>query len=166
MCIRDRLNDAWGHSYVADVGALLGSAYPELHLRVVNMGIGGNQVRHLDARWQTDVLDLNPDWVSVLIGINDVWRQFDTPVMTENHVSPEEFRETYARLIDRTLPRVKGMILMTPFYIEPNPADAMRARMDEYGAIVKELAKARGLISVDLQAGWDSLLKHLSLIHI
>ena len=159
--IGEGLNDAWGHSYVADVGALLGSAYPELHLRVVNMGIGGNQVRHLDARWQTDVLDLNPDWVSVLIGINDVWRQFDTPVMTENHVSPEEYRETYARLIDRTLPRVKGMILMTPFYIEPNPADAMRARMDEYGAIVKELAKARGLISVDLQAGWDSLLKHM-----
>src|SRR5699024_6489980 len=70
-------------------------------------------------------------------------------------------RETYTRLIDRTLPRVKGMILMTPFYIEPNPAAAMRARMDEYGAIVKQLAKARGLISVDLQAGWDSLLKHM-----
>ena len=128
---------------------------------MVNRGIGGNQGRNLDARWQTDVLDLNPDWVSVLIGINDVWRQFDTPVMTENHVSPEEFRETYARLIDRTLPRVKGMILMTPFYIEPNPADAMRARMDEYGAIVKELAEKHRLVFVDLQKAWDELFAHM-----
>lgn len=159
--VGEGLNDAWGHSYVAAVGAMLGSAYPELGLRVVNMGVSGNQVRDLDARWQTDVLDLNPDWVSVLIGINDVWRQFDTPTMVERHVPPEEFRATYARLIDQTLPRVKGMILMTPFYIEPNPADAMRARMDEYGAIVKELAKARGLIAVDLQAGWEPLLRHV-----
>ena len=159
--VGEGLNSAWGHSYVADVGALLGSAYPELNLRVVNMGIGGNQIRHLDARWQSDVLDLKPDWVSVLIGINDVWRQFDTPTIVEDHVPPEEFRATYEKLVERTLPRVKGMILMTPFYIAPNPADAMRARMDEYGAIVKDVARAHDLISVDLQAGWETLLAHV-----
>src|SRR5699024_498661 len=104
--VGEGLNSAWGHSYVADVGALLGSAYPELNLRVVNMGIGGNQIRHLDARWQSDVLDLKPDWVSVLIGINDVWRQFDTPTIVEDHVPPEEFRATYEKLVERTLPRV------------------------------------------------------------
>ena len=47
-------NDAWGHSYVANAASLLSCMYPELRLRLVNMGIGGNQVRDLDARWQTD----------------------------------------------------------------------------------------------------------------
>ena len=128
--VGEGLFNAWGRSYVACAGALLGCMYPELGLRVVNMGISGNQVRDLEARWQTDVIDRKPDWVSVLIGINDVWRQFDSPYIPETHVSPEQFEETYERLIKRTLPLVKGMILMTPDYMEPKRGDAMRARMD------------------------------------
>ncbi len=153
--------NAWGHSYVACAGALLGCMYPELGLRVINMGISGNQIRDLKARWQSDVMDLHPDWVSVLIGINDVWRQFDSPQMPETHVPPEEFEETYEELIRETLPHVKGMILMTPYYMEPNTSDTMRKRMDEYGAIVKKLAEKYQLTFVDLQAGWDKLFQYM-----
>ena len=159
--VGEGLFNAWGQSYVACAGALLGCMYPELGLRVINMGISGNQVRDLKDRWQTDVFDLKPDWVSVLIGINDVWRQFDSPQMPETHVSPEEFEQTYEELIRETLPRVKGMILMTPYYMETNTRDAMRARMDQYGAIVKELALKYDLTLVDLQAGWDRLFQYM-----
>ena len=126
--VGEGLFNAWGRSYVADVGSLLGCMYPEMHLRIVNMGISGNQCRDLEARWQTDVFDQNPDWVSVLIGINDVWRQFDSPEIKEQHISPEDFRTCYERLIKSTLPRVKGMILMTPYFMEPNRDDPMRRR--------------------------------------
>lgn len=159
--VGEGLFNAWGTSYVADVGATLACAYPELGLRVVNMGISGNQVRDLLARWQSDVLDLKPDWVSVLIGINDVWRQFDCPQMPETHVSPEEYRAGYEELIQRTLPLVKGMVLMSPYFMEPNRADPMRSRMDQYGQIVRELAQRHGLVFVDLQAGWDQLFQHM-----
>ena len=159
--VGEGLFNAWGTSYVADVGATLACAYPELGLRVVNMGVSGNQVRDLLARWQSDVLDLKPDWVSVLIGINDVWRQFDCPQMPETHVSPEEYRAGYEELIQRTLPLVKGMVLMTPYFMEPNRADPMRSRMDQYGQIVRELAQRHGLVFVDLQAGWDQLFQHM-----
>ena len=159
--VGEGLFNAWGRSYVADVGSLLGCMYPELALRVVNMGISGNQVRDLDARWDTDVMARRPDWVSVLIGINDVWRQFDSPYMPETHVSPAEYEQTYEKLIRRTLPAVKGMILMTPYFMEPNRADAMRARMDEYGAIVKKLADKYGCVFVDLQAAWDDLFRYM-----
>ena len=159
--VGEGLFDAWGRSYVANVGALLGCMYPELGLRVVNMGISGNQVRDLEARWETDVMSRKPDWVSVLIGINDVWRQFDSPYMPETHVLPEEFEATYARLIERTLPHVKGMILMSPYFMEPNRLDPMRARMDEYGAIVRKLAGQYSLVFVDLQAAWDALFVHM-----
>jgi lysophospholipase L1-like esterase len=159
--VGEGLFNAWGRSYVACAGALLNCMYPELGLRVVNMGISGNQVRDLKARWQTDVFDRRPDWVSVLIGINDVWRQFDCPQMPETHVSPEEYEATYEELIKATLPKVKGMILMTPYYMEPNRQDTMRARMDVYGDIVKKLAARYSLTCVDLQAGWDRLFEHM-----
>lgn len=164
--VGEGLCNAWGRSYVADVGSLLGCMYPEMHLRIVNMGISGNQCRDLEARWQTDVFDQNPDWVSVLIGINDVWRQFDSPEIKEQHVSPEDFRTCYERLIKSTLPRVKGMILMTPYFMEPNRDDPMRRRMDEYGAITKELAEKYHLTLVDLQAGWDKLFQHMHPMNI
>lgn len=159
--IGEGLFNAWGTSYVANVGALLCCMYPEMHYRIVNMGIDGNQSRDLELRWQTDVLDQHPDWVSVLIGINDVWRQFDSPEMIEEHVSPEDYEACYERLIQRTLPHVKGMILMTPYFMEPNRTDPMRIRMDEYGAIVKKLAEKYNLVFVDLQSGWDKLFQHM-----
>ena len=74
---------------------------------------------------------------------------------------PDEFEETYDQLIRETLPRVKGMILITPYFMEPNRADPMRARMDEYGAIVKKLAEKYGQTFIDLQAAWDELFTHM-----
>jgi lysophospholipase L1-like esterase len=159
--VGEGLFNAWGRSYIADIGSLLGAMYPEKHLRVISMVVDGNQVRDLAVRWQTDVLDLNPDWVTVHIGINDVWRQFDSPEMKEEHTPPDEYRKTYEKLIERTLPHVKGMILMAPYFMEPNRKDPMRARMDEYGAAVKDLAEKYKLLFVDLQSSWDRLFEHM-----
>ncbi len=159
--VGEGLFEALGRGYVAQVDALLGCVYPALGVRVVNMGVGGNTVRDLEKRWQGDVLDLEPDWVSVMIGTNDVWRQFDSPSRTETHVGPDEYAETLDTLVTRTLPEVKHMVLMTPFYLEPSRADAMRARMDEYGGIVKEIAARHGTLLVDTQAAFDEVLQHL-----
>ena len=149
-----------GNGYVADVAALLGCTYPELGLHVMNTGTSGDQVRHLKARWQTDVFDLSPDWVFVMIGINDVWRQFDRPTMPEQHVLLPEYEATLDELVGETLPKVRGMVLMTPYFIEPLREDAMRARMDEYGEAVKRVAQKHGVACIDTQAGFDALLAH------
>lgn len=151
--------EAIGKGYVMMVEALLGAVYPEQWIRIVNMGISGNTVRDLKARWPTDVTDLSPDWVSVMIGANDVWRQFDSPRQTEKHVLVEEYEKTLDELVETTLKTVKGMILITPFYLEPNKADAMRAAMDRYGAAVKRVAQARKTVFVDSQAAFDEVLK-------
>ena len=157
--VGEGLFEALGRGYVAQVDALLGCVYPALGVRVVNMGLSGNTVRDLDKRWQGDVLDLKPDWLSVMIGTNDVWRQFDSPRQTETHVGPDEYARTLDKLVSRTLPGVKQIVLMTPFYLEPNRADAMRARMDEYGGIVKNLAAKHGALLVDTQAAFDDILQ-------
>lgn len=156
--VGEGLFDALGRGYVSLVDALLGTVYPDLGVRVVNMGTSGHTVRDLDTRWQTDVLDLKPDWLSVMIGTNDVWRQFDSPKQPEIHVLPEEYERTLDALITRTLPAVPNIVLMTPFYLEPNRADPMRRRMDEYGRVVKQIAEKHGALFVDTQAAFDKVL--------
>jgi lysophospholipase L1-like esterase len=159
--VGEGLFGAIGKGWVAQVEALLGSAYPARRIRVVNMGSSGNTVRDLKARWQGDVLAQNPDWVSIMIGINDVWRQFDLPRQREIHVLPDEYERTLDELATQTKPRVKGLVLMTPFYIESVRDDAMRARMDQYGALVKKLAQKHGALLVDTQAAFDRVLTHM-----
>jgi len=158
--VGEGLFEALGRGYVSLVAGHLGAVFPESHIRVVNMGTSGNNVRDLKARWQRDVFDLKPDWLSIMIGVNDVWRQFDIPQITEAHVPPEEYEQTLAELVCTTLPTVKGLVLMTPYYIEPNPSDAMRARMDQYGAAVKRVAARYGTLLVDTQAAMNAVLAH------
>ena len=158
--VGEGLFDALGFGYVRMVENLLMSVYPEYNIRVTNSGIGGNTSRDLLNRWERDVLNLNPDWVSIMIGINDVWRQFDTPAMPDRAVSPAQYEQNVEEMILSLQGRVKGVFLMTPYYMEPNPADTMRARMDEYGAVCQSLAEKHGCIFIDTQAMFDNYFKH------
>ena len=149
-----------GHGYPNVVQGLLTSVYPDYFVNVVNMGVSGNTVRDLKARWQSDVVDLKPDWVSVMIGVNDVWRQFDVPQLSGRAVMPEEYRATLGELVDRTKPLVKGMVLVTPVYWELNVADAMAARVREYGAICRDVAAEKDVLFCDAQTYADRFLAH------
>lgn len=160
--VGEGMSGALGTGYVSLVDSLLTVRYPELGLRVVNMGTGGNTVRDLAARWERDALALKPDWLSIMIGINDVWRQFDSPARPEQHVPLDEYARTLDDLVTRTLPTVTGLVLMTPFYIEPNTEDLMRAQMDRYGAAVKEIAAKHRTLFVDTQAAFNAVLSHIS----
>ena len=153
--------DALGNGYVSLVDGLLMARYPAHRIRVVNMGLSGNTVRDVQGRWQSDVLDLQPEWLSICIGINDVWRHFDTPLQSEGQVSLEEYTRTLEALVRTTRPTLKGLILMTPYFIEPNRADGMRAMMDDYGAAVRHLAGSYAALLVDTQAAFDRVLQHL-----
>lgn len=150
-----------GKGYVSLVNALLTSSYPELGIRVVNMGIGGNTARDLHARWETDVIEQKPDWLVMMIGTNDVWRQFDRPFIPDGHVYIDEYERTLRELVEKTKSHVEGIVLMTPFYLEPLKEDAMRAKMDEYGAVVKKVADEYGTLFVDTQAAFEPILAEL-----
>ena len=79
--------------------------------------------------------------------------------MKETHVGIREYERTLEELLQRTRPLVKGLVLMTPFFIEPNRKDAMRRRMDAYGTVVKKLAKRHDAVLVDVQAAFDRVLR-------
>ncbi|MBC2600672.1 SGNH/GDSL hydrolase family protein [Puniceicoccus vermicola] len=146
-----------GAGYVSLVNSALGARFPETVVSVLNAGISGNRVTDLEARWKSDVTDLKPDWVSIMIGINDVWRQFDREEL-EDQVGPEQFQSILAKLVEETAKEVKGIFLMTPFFLETHLQDPMRAKMDQYGAIVREIAEKSGARFVDTQAAFDKYL--------
>ncbi len=157
--VAEGLFNPHGTGYPNVVQGLLTSVYPDAMIRVVNMGCGGNTSRDLLARWKTDTLDLNPDWVSVMIGINDVWRQFDVPQIPESAVSPEEYEKNLRAIIEQTLPVVKGFVLMTPVFWELNREDPMAALTREYGEICRKLANEYGTLFADAQAYADKVLR-------
>lgn len=143
--------DALGKGYVRMVDNLIHACYPELKVRITNSGIAGDTTRKLLARFDRDVTELNPDWVSICIGINDAWRFFDTPTRKDLQVPETEYEENLEKMILTVKGKVKGIFIMTPYYIEPNPQDALRAKMDVYGAICKKLAEKHGCMFIDLQ---------------
>ena len=152
--------DALGKGYIAEVDKLLREVHPRRPVRITNMGISGNTVRDLSKRWDEDVLTLAPEWLVVMIGVNDVWRQFDW-VNRSGAVLPDDFELTYEMMLRRTRPNLKGLVLMTPFYVESDRSDLMRQKIDAYGAIVKELARRHEALLVDTQAAFDRVLRRL-----
>lgn len=153
--VGEGLFDNVGRSYVRIIENMLAVYYPEIKVRVTNSGISGNTSRDLLARFDRDVVALNPDWVSICIGINDVWRQFDSPAITDSHVLPDEYEKNVEDMIMRVKDKVKGIFILSPYIIEPNKEDWMRKRMDEYVEISKKLADKHQCVFVDFQKMYE-----------
>lgn len=159
--VGEGLFDPFGRGYAALVEAFINARYADYNLYLINVGVSGNTSRDAMARWQRDVIDLKPDWLSLMIGINDVWRQFDLPHMQHTHVYPEEYEQNLKTLVGQTRPTLRGMIILSPFFIESNRQDPMRMQMDHYGAICRKVAQRFDCLFVDTQAAFDNVLQHV-----
>ena len=149
-----------GRGYVGMVNALLAATYPDRPWRVLNRGVGGNTVRDLSDRWKADVLELQPQLLVVMIGINDVWRQFDYP-QRPKPVSLDEYRSTLTRLLEEA--RASGVaqtLVLAPYLAEPWREDPMRLKMQAYAAASCDAAEATGAAWVATQPAIDALLAH------
>lgn len=116
-CGRRKDSYPFGAGYVRLFRELMAIREPGKNVDIVNKGIGGNTVVDLEARWTDDVLRLCPDWLSILIGINDLHRGFRND--PEVAVPPELYAEKYDKILKRTrskLPHCR-IILLEPFYI-------------------------------------------------
>lgn len=164
--IGEGLFNPHGTGYPNVIQGLLTSVYPDFFINVVNMGYSGNTSRDLLNRLERDILSLKPDYLSVMIGANDVWRQFDTPQIPENSVLPEEYRENLIKIVRLSKTVTSNIILMTPVYWESSLTDAMSARMREYGQIVREVSAQEKVLFCDVQSRVDRVLKHCNANYI
>ena len=149
---------ALGGGYVSLVQSAFLAGYPDYDLRVINMGVSGDTVRDLRRRWNSDVVSLRPDWLTVFIGINDAWQRFSLNDASQAGSELDEYSATLGGLIAETMPRLAGLMLMTPYYLQPDPSDPLRQTMDHFGAAVHRLAAQHGAVAVDTQAAFDRVM--------
>ncbi len=144
-CSRDRsvadanVNACLGHGYAKLVSARLRADYPAADLQCFNRGISGNRVVDLYARWKIDALNLNPDVMSILIGVNDTWHAFGS----NNGVEVPRYDKFYRMLLDWTFearPDIK-LILLEPFVLVFGAvAPEWVAEIDQRREVVKKIA--------------------------
>lgn len=148
-CNRDRLRfDGLGTGYVAN----LAKALPEF--RVLNRGISGNRVIDLKARWTEDSLDLHPDILVVLIGVNEVWHQlkFGSPYTEAQYEA--DYREILTRS-KQANPHLKVVILQPFIFGVGEVTNEWFLPLNRLKHIVERLAKEFADGYVELQAILD-----------
>lgn len=147
------LNHQMGHGYAYIVNSTLGSRYPEKNLKFINKGISGNRISDLYGRWLEDTLRINPDILSILIGINDC-EQFR---FYGNGSDAVRFEKIYRQLLDDAKeknPDIK-FVLMEPFCLpvgdRKDDFGEMYDMLKGYQQATKRVAEDYGAVFVPLQ---------------
>lgn len=146
-----------GQSYVYLISSRLANENAEKNPTFINRGISGNRVSDLYARWNEDAFSLQPDVISILIGVNDAWRTMSG----EPSGVTDRFERAYRHLLEETrevLPDAH-LILCEPFVLKGSATeekwDGWQARVGVYQGIVRQLAEEFHTIFVPLQDAFD-----------
>ncbi|WP_223693215.1 SGNH/GDSL hydrolase family protein [Leifsonia poae] len=107
-----------GQGYARVVAESLAETRPELAIEVINRGISGDRAVDLQARWEEDCLDLTPTVVSLLVGVNDTWRRFDSNDPTSTEAFETSVRDLLTRARESLNPR---FVLLEPFTLPVGP---------------------------------------------
>lgn len=145
----------YGHGYVSIFRELITAMYPERDITLINKGIGGNRVTDLQERWDDDTIRHQPDWLTIMIGINDLHSYLRNPA-EPSAVSAERFREGYDWILSRTRSETDArIVLLEPFYFSISAKDTLRSRvlelLPEYIDIVHEMAEKYDTLLVETQ---------------
>ena len=159
---RDFNNDEnLGRGYARLVEAALGYEEPGEHI-FINKGISGNRIVDLYARIKRDILNYQPDVMSILIGVNDVWHELGE---SPNGVDADKFFKIYSMLIEEikeALPSIKIMIL-EPFVLQACSTEAnwefFKTETAKRAEMAKKIAEKFNLTFIPLQNGFDELAK-------
>jgi lysophospholipase L1-like esterase len=140
-------NHVMGHGFAYIIASRLWYDYPAKGLHFFNRGISGNRVTQLAERWQTDTIDLKPDVINILVGIND------TEAAIKGNVSctPEQFENDYRTLLKWTkekLPDVK-LVLCEPFLL---PVGRVKENFETYQTEIAKRQQVTKLLSDEFKA--------------
>ncbi len=148
------VNGGMGCGYPALIQARLTCDHPELAGSFINRGISGNRIVDLYARWRVDGLNLEPDVLSVLIGVNDTWHEDNG-----NGVDVPRYERFYRELLEwtvRTRPGIR-ILLLEPFICAHNDKlETMLKDVRRRAEVVRTLAEAFDAVFVPLQQIFDA----------
>jgi lysophospholipase L1-like esterase len=151
--------------YVTLTSKAIADAHPDLNIKVIGAGIGGNRVPDCQKRLNRDVLQKKPTIVLIYIGINDVWHWIHPQTRKVGGTSPEDFESGLRDMIEQINGIGARVILCTPTVIGEktdgsNPQDKM---LDEYSGISRRVAKETGSQLLDLREAFMTYLKEHNL---
>ncbi len=159
-CSRNRDDiDSMGMGYPAVVAATIGTQYPQ-KFRFINEGISGDRIVDVYSRIKRDILNQKPDYLSILIGVNDVWHELND----ENGVAAPKFEKIYSMLIEEIkeeLPEIK-IFLLEPF-VTPGTGtdkyiDTFRSEIKLRSEAVQRIADKYNLTFIPLQCVFDEAM--------
>ncbi len=148
-----------GTGYVHMAAATLLEKYPDRHLRIYNRGISGHKVFQLAGRWEDDGLQLKPDVLSILIGVNDFWHTLGGGYEGTVQIYEDDLRALLRRTKD-ALPQVK-LILCEPFVVKGGTAvgdPKWTSVFPGYQASCRKLATEFNALYVPFQSEFDRVL--------
>ena len=158
-CGRSRDGNIYlGNGYATVVACELSNEYPG-KFEFINRGISGNRIIDLYARIKSDCLNLQPDYMSILVGVNDVWHD----IAHNNGIDNEKFYkifEMYIEEIKKALPNIE-IIILEPFCLAGNATEAnyeqFRTEVLLRAETAKKIAKKYNLKFIKLQDKLDEL---------
>lgn len=157
----DDLNHVLGHGYAYLISSRLGMELAGRQKKFYNRGISGNRASDLYARWNEDTLSLQPDLISILIGVNDAWRSMNG----EAKGYTDRFARAYRHLLEETrevMPET-GLVLMEPFILKTGATlhkwDEWEKLMTDYQEQVRDMAEQFGAVWVPLQQTFNAALQ-------
>lgn len=151
-------NHIMGHGYAFSIASRVGADFPKKHLSFYNRGISGNTITDLNARWQKDTLDIKPDVLSILVGVNDV----DSAIRQKDVLTTARFEEAYRMLLNVTKEQLPGCLLVIcePFILPigrvKDNLGEWKTEMQKIQSIVARLAKEYSAVFVPLQTVFDN----------
>lgn len=156
---RERPYAPLGWGYVHFAANFLQARYPDLSLTIHNRGISGDTTGALLTRWDSDCIALQPDIVSLMIGINDLWRKFsETTEKQRLYIAPDEFHANLAELLRCTRDTCGAqLILMEPFMFCDDPTHPMLRELPAYIDTVHALARDWDAVLVPVHTAWMRL---------
>lgn len=133
------------------------AAYPDIEFEFINQGISGNRTSQLFDRFYTDALAFEPDIISILIGINDVWHRYGGGKVS---TTDEQFALNYRCILERIRKESNAKIVMlAPFLLDKVPYEGMREDIDRILSIVRALADEFADVYIPLDKYFDDALK-------
>lgn len=151
-------NNNLGFGYVGILTAILQANYLEENYRILNRGISGNRVIDLKARWEEDCINLKPDVLSILIGINDTWRKYDQ----NDETTAEDYEKIYRDILlqaKKSNENIKFVIL-EPFVMHyPEDRKTWREDLDPKRAAAKKLADEFNAVFIPLDSIFEEACK-------
>ena len=151
-----------GDSYVANIFVQTWAKDPEANIKIMNTATSGDTSRTLRARYESEVLAYPADYLFIMIGINDCWREYEDPIFAHAAPSVDEYRENMEYMIKGALDIGSKPVLVSPYFLELYKEDPMRAKCDVLNGVLRELAKKYSLHYVDVQSVFDEYISKVS----